>query len=272
MNRPDPTTPAHEHNRRAWDTLVRENQRFTRPAPDEDFLDPLRKVDGIGWLGGDIRGQNVLCLASGGGKHGALYAAAGARVTVVDISPAMLELDRRVAEERKLDLQTIEASMDHLPMFADGEFDLVVHPVSTCYVPNVAPVYQEVARVLRDAGLYISQHKQPGSLQADVAPSRRGYELIEPYFRSEPLPPVIGSQHREEGTLEFLHRWDELLGLMCRAGFVIEDLAEPKHARLEAAAGTFGHRSHFVPPYVRVKARRKGSATDGQRRIQLISP
>jgi SAM-dependent methyltransferase len=272
MNRPDPTTPVHEHNRRAWDTLVRENQRFTRPAPDEDFLDPLRKVDEIGWLGGDVRGQNVLCLASGGGKHGALYAAAGARVTIVDISPAMLELDRRVAEERKLELRTVEASMDHLPMFADGEFDLVVHPVSTCYVPNVKPVYEEVARVLRSAGLYISQHKQPASLQAEIVPSPRGYEIIEPYFLSGPLPPVTGSQHREEGTLEFLHRWEQLLGLMCRAGFVIEDLAEPKHARPEAAAGTFGHRSHFVPPYVRVKARRIGSAHSGQRRIQLISP
>lgn len=269
MEQPDPTTPAHEHNRRAWDALVRENQRFTRPAPDEDFSDPLGRVDEIGWLGGDIRGQNVLCLASGGGKHGALYAAAGARVTVVDISPAMLELDRRVAEARKLDLRTVEASMDHLPMFADGQFDLVVHPVSTCYVPRVAPVYREVARVLRDAGLYISQHKQPGSMQAAVAPATRGYELLEPYYRTGPLPAVTGSQHREEGTLEFLHRWDELLGQMCRAGFVIEDLVEPKHARPDAAAGTFGHRSHFVPPYVRVKARRKGSVTR-DRRIQLI--
>ncbi len=271
MNRPDPQTPAHHHNRRAWDALVRENQRFTRPAPDEDFLDPLAKMDGVGWLGGDIRGQNVLCLASGGGKHGALYAAAGARVTVVDISPAMLELDRQVAAERKLDVRTVEASMDHMPMFADGEFDLVVHPVSTCYVPKIAPVYQEVARVVRDAGLYISQHKQPGSLQADVTPARRGYELVEPYFREGPLPAVVGSQHREEGTLEFLHRWDELLGLMCRAGFVIEDLVEPKHGRADAAVGSFAHRSHFVPPYVRVKARKRGSVSPG-RRIQLIAP
>ena len=66
MNQPDPTTPVHEHNRRAWDTLVRENQRFTRPAPDEDFLDPLRKVDEIGWLGGEIRGQNVLLVQRAG--------------------------------------------------------------------------------------------------------------------------------------------------------------------------------------------------------------
>ena len=42
----------------------------------------------------------MLCLAAGGGKQSALYAAAGAEVTVVDLSPEMLALDRQVAAER----------------------------------------------------------------------------------------------------------------------------------------------------------------------------
>ena len=251
---------SHSHNRRAWDEMVRKNQRFTRPAPDEDFLDPLAVVDGVGWLGGDIRGKRLLCLAAGGGKHSALYAAAGAEVTVVDISPAMLELDRQVAAERKLSVRTIEASMDHMPALAAGEFDIVIHPVSTCYLPAIGPVYQEVARVTRPGGIYISQHKTPASLQADVSPGGRGYELAEPYYRSGPLPAVVGSRHREEGTLEYLHRWEELLGLLCRAGFVIEDLFEPRHEKADAEPGTFGHRSRFVAPYVRIKARRTAAA------------
>src|SRR5262245_16728682 len=127
----------HDHNRRAWDGMVREKQRFTIPARDEDFVDPLAKLDSIGWLGGDIRGRRLLCLAAGGGKHGPLYAAAGAIVTVVDFSPAMLELDRQVAAERKLELRTVLTSMDDLAAFDPDEFDIVVHPVSTCYVPQV---------------------------------------------------------------------------------------------------------------------------------------
>lgn len=252
---------AHEHNRRAWDDMVRDRQRFTRPARDEDFVDPLANVDSLGWLGGNIRGKRLLCLAAGGGKHGALYAAAGATVTVVDISPAMLELDRQVAVERRLDLRTIAASMDDLPMLAAGEFDLVIHPVSTCYVPSIAPVYREVARILRPGGLYISQHKTPASLQADIRISPQGYELIEPYYRSGPLPAVVGSRHREEGTLEYLHRWSDLLGTLCRSGFAIEDLVEPLHAKDDARPGTFEHRSRYVAPYVRIKARRTGDSS-----------
>jgi SAM-dependent methyltransferase len=246
-----------EHNRRAWDARVRQAARFTRPAPDEEFANPLAAVDAAGWLGSSIAGQRVLCLAAGGGRQGALYAAAGAQVTVVDISAEMLALDRQVATERGLELRTVETSMDDLSMLGNGAFDIVIHPVSTCYVPDVAKVFQEVASVTAPGGLYISQHKQPTSLQTAIKPTSRGYEITEAYYRREPLPPVEGSPHREAGTLEFLHRWDELLGGMCRAGFVIEDLLEPQHADEQAPIGSFAHRSRYVAPYVRVKARRR---------------
>ncbi len=72
-------TAPHDHNRQAWDARVRAAARFTRPAPDEEFRNPLAAVDGAGWLGASIAGKRVLCLASGGGRQGALYAAAGAR-------------------------------------------------------------------------------------------------------------------------------------------------------------------------------------------------
>ena len=250
---------AQRQNRRAWDELVRNKQRFTTPAADDDLRDPLSATDALGWLGGSVAGKWLLCLASGGGRQSALYAAAGAHVTVVDLSPEMLALDRQVAAERGLDVRVIEASMDDLSALAEASFDVVVQPVSTCYLPDVLAIYREVARVTARGGLYISQHKQPTSLQAGVSPGPGGYEIGEQYYRRGPLPAVTGSRHREEGTLEFLHRWEDLIGGMCRSGFVIEDLVEPLLARPGAEPGTFAHRCRYVPPYVRVKARRTGS-------------
>jgi ubiquinone/menaquinone biosynthesis C-methylase UbiE len=264
--------PVHQHNRRAWDSLVREQQRFTRPAEDDDFGDPLATVNGGGWLGHSIAGQRVLCLASGGGRQSALYAAAGAQVTVVDISPAMLDLDRQVAAERGHQIRCVEASMDDLSALSAASFDIVVQPVSTCYVPDVAAVYRQVARVTVAGGLYISQHKQPASLQAAVQPSAAGYELVEPYYRSGPLPAVPLSPHREPGTLEFLHRWEQLLGSLCRAGFAIEDLIEPVHADSRAERGGFAHRSRYVAPYVRIKARRTGQEADARCAARVWMP
>ena len=121
--------------------------------------------------------------------------------------------------------------MDDLSAFSPASFDIVIHPVSTCYVPDVSVVYRQVARVIVPAGIYVSQHKQPVSMQASSEPSSHGYELVEPYDRQRTVAEVVGSLHREAGTMEFLHRWQELLGGMCRAGFVIEDVIEPDACR-----------------------------------------
>ena len=262
----------HDHNRRAWDRLAEKRRRFTQPARDEDLTDPLASLDPRGWLGGDVAGKPLLCLAAGGGRQSAQYATAGAVVTVVDISPRMLALDRQVAAERGLDIRVIEASMDDLSALSPASFQIVIHPVSTCYLPDIGAVYREVARVMVPGGVYISQHKQPVSLQADVSPTARGYELIEPYYRSGPLPPVGESLHRERGALEFLHRWEEMIGGLCRAGFVIEDLSEPLHAQTDASPGDFKHRSGYAPPYVRIKARRVGEPASEDRKAKIWSP
>jgi SAM-dependent methyltransferase len=271
------TSGASAHNARAWDALARQGVGLATPATDAEFHDALTTVDPAGWLGGKISGWRVLCLAAGGGRHGALYAAAGAQVTVVDVSGEMLALDRAVAAERGLAMRLVQASMEDLSMLAEGEFDVVIHPVSTCYVPDVRPVFASVARVTRAGGLYVSQHKSPVSLQTSlrvVAGGSRpplaggGYLLQEPYYREGALPAAEASHLREAGTLEFLHRWEELVGGMCRAGFVVEDLVEPLHAKPEATPGSFAHRAKYVAPYVRIKARRVGAS---ETRRSLVS-
>ncbi len=234
-------------NRDAWDERARRRLAHTESAGDPQFADPWRYIDDCGWLGRNVGGKRVLCLAAGGGWHGPLFASVGANVTVVDISPEMLAQDRKIAKERGLSMQVVESAMDDLSMFQDGQFEIVVQPVSTCYVSNINRGYLEVARVLAPAGLYISQHKQPASLQADVK-FRQGYGITESYYRKGPLPAAPdGSMHREPGTLEYLHRWDDLLGGLCRAGFVIEDVAEPRHGDPHARRETFRHRSWFIP-------------------------
>jgi len=253
----------YDQNRHIWNMRVRQGAAHTRTASERDFQNPLQVVDPRGWLGKSVHGQRVLCLAAGGGLQSVLLAAAGAEVTVVDLSPAMLEQDRRMASSRGLTLRLIEGSMDNLSMLGAACFDVVIQPVSTCYVPDIVRVYKEVARVTVVSGLYLSQHKQPTSLQASASPGPQGYTIHDVYYRCEPLPPTLGEhEHRERGALEFLHRWEQLIGGLCRSGFVIEDLQEPNYADPMAGIGTFRHRSQFIPPYVAIKARRTHASSD----------
>lgn len=245
-----------ETNRSAWNRLAAGGSRFARVANDDECRAPLATLDGLGWLPASVAGLEVLCLAAGGGWQSVLYAAAGAHVTVVDLSPEMLRQDLQEAGRRNLSVRVIEGSMHDLALLADESFDIVHQPVSTCYAPDVSAVYREVARVLRDGGLYISQHKQPTSLQVVERDAHDRYVVGVPYYHEGPLPPVGDTAYREAGTVEFLHRWENLAGGMCRAGLSIEDVREPRRADVRAPAGHFGHRGQFVPPYVRIKARR----------------
>ena len=73
---------AKEHNRRVWDERVQQGRLHTRTARDDEFKDPLKAINGRGWISGGLDGKQVLCLAGGGGLQAPLYAAAGAIVTV----------------------------------------------------------------------------------------------------------------------------------------------------------------------------------------------
>lgn len=265
---PDFTSDSHDehqrHNRHAWDRMARNEHLLARPAKREELESPLSVVDGVGWLSGNISGWKVLCLAAGGGRHGPLYASAGADVTVLDISPEMLALDSEMARQLSLPIRTVEGSMNNLAMFTKGQFDLIVHPVSTCYLSSVQRVFAEIARVLRVDGLYISQHKQPANLQASLETYTGQYVIEHAYYDSTPVR--MSSQPswlREPGTREFVHSWAALLGGICSSGMVIEDVLEPRHGDAHAPPGSFGHRCHYIAPYIRIKARRVGKPTTG---------
>jgi len=246
---------------------------LTQPATAEELQNPLAVVDPAGWLPKSIHGWKVLCLAAGGGRQSLLYAAAGAEVTVVDISSGMLELDRQAAAKHSINLRLLQTSMEDLSMLPAAHFDLVIHPVSTCYVREIVPVYQQVARVLRENGLYVSQHKTPANLQATLDAPGGHYRLEHAYYDKSPVTPATAPNRlREPGTMEFVHRWEELLGGLCRTGFVIEDVVEPFHSRPEEMPGQFGHRCHYIAPYIRIKARRRGVGTVEKKAISLVLP
>jgi ubiquinone/menaquinone biosynthesis C-methylase UbiE len=250
--------PFELQNRIAYDRMARMGHVLASIATVDELRNPLPAIDTSGWLGSSIRGWNVLCLAAGGGRHSALYHAAGAIVTVVDISDGMLELDRRVAQELKFNVRLIQSSMSSMPSLKDDEFDLVIQPVSTCYVSDVGVVFREVARVLKPNGLYISQHKQPASLQGTLVPVQGRYAMDTEIGKpANPVPVSQPSPLREPGAIEMAHPLESILGGICRSGMVIEDVSEPDHTNPISPPGSIGHRSRFLPPYLRIKARKQ---------------
>ena len=162
------------YNRDAWDREVDSGNPWTRPVEPEtirraragDWSVVLIGTQSVsrGWFPTELAGVDVLCLASGGGQQGPVLSAAGARVTVFDNSPRQLDRDREVADREGLGLRTVLGDMRDLSAFADDSFDVVFHPISNLFCPDLAPVWQECRRVLRAGGILMSGFVNPGRL------------------------------------------------------------------------------------------------------------
>jgi len=190
-----PHTPTHhidvlEHNRASWNRQAEQQCAWSQPVSAEEIaaarhgdwqvrLTPSRLP--ADWLDA-VRGLRILCLASGGGQQAPLLAAAGAQVTVFDASDGQLQLDRMVAQREHLPLAVVQGDMRDLSVFADASFDLVFHPISNLYVPDIGPVWRECFRVLRSGGTLLSSFYNPVVFVGDRDPRYAEQELIRPRY------------------------------------------------------------------------------------------
>ena len=98
----------------------------------------------------------MLGLASGGGQQMPIFAALGADCTVLDYSPLQIQSEELVAQREGYAIRCIRGDMTKPLPFADGEFDLIFHPVSNCYVQEVRPIWRECFRVLKPGGILLA--------------------------------------------------------------------------------------------------------------------
>ncbi len=61
-------------------------------------------------------------------------------------------------------LRCVQASIDDLSELHGEAFDVVIQPVSSCYVADPLAVYEQVALVTQRGALYLSQHKLAASM------------------------------------------------------------------------------------------------------------
>ena len=96
-------------------------------------------------------GQRVLDVAAGSGNAAIPAAALGATVTASDLTPELFDAGRRIAAERGVDLDWVEADAEALP-FDDGSFDVVMSCVGAMFAPRHQVTADELVRVCRPGG------------------------------------------------------------------------------------------------------------------------
>jgi SAM-dependent methyltransferase len=229
------------YNRQAWDRQAEKGNRWTVPvAPEviaaartgdwQVLLTPTRPVPRE-WFP-LLAGLDVLCLASGGGQQGPIFAAAGATVTVLDASAAQLDRDRMVADREGLSLRTVPADMADLCAFADGSFGMVFHPCSNCFIPDVRPVWREAFRVLRPGGVLLAGFCNPVLFLFDDALAEKGELVARHAVPYSDLASLTEEERRRytdrDEPLIFGHTLEDQIGGQLDAGFALTGLYEDR--------------------------------------------
>jgi SAM-dependent methyltransferase len=169
----------------------------------------------------DLKGKKVLGLASGGGQQMPIFAALGAKCTVLDYSPLQLESERMVAQREGYSIEIIRADMTKPLPFADETFDLIFHPVSNCYVEEVKPIYKECFRILKHGGVFLA------GLENGINYLVNEDETM--IVNTMPFNPLKNEQQHkqleeDDCGMQFSHTIEEQIGGQLEAGFILTHL------------------------------------------------
>lgn len=243
-----------EFNQSAWNRLAQEGNRFFH-AIKEDQLESARsgnpkirvtpqKFIPLDWLV-PLAGRQVLCLAGGGGQQGPLLAAAGAEVTVFDLSPDQLTRDAQAAEKFGLNLAIEVGDMADLSRFEDQTFDLIVNPCSICYCPDPHPIWREAYRVCKSGGKLIAGLIQPLYYVFDAVEMDKGNLVARHQIPYSDLDLAEDERQQIMGELrplEYGHSLNDLIGGQLNAGFHLTGMFEDgwgSNDRLSSLIATF---------------------------------
>ncbi|MHB9023782.1 MAG: class I SAM-dependent methyltransferase [Armatimonadota bacterium] len=155
-----------DENAAVWTRHVREGFDILRELCNNPaFLD----------FAGDLTGLRVLDAGCGEGYNTRLFAERGARMTGIDIAPAMIDFARAEEKNHPLGIRYEQQSMCDMPLFPDESFDAVVSTMALMDCADYPGAVREFRRVLRPGGLLAYSVLHPCFAHRNV----RGWEYNE---------------------------------------------------------------------------------------------
>ena len=249
-------------NKERWEALVKAGVAYSRPFLDIDEAKARRFVDRYGFLG-DVTDKEVLCLAAGGGQQSVAFSYLGAHATVLDLTEGQLEKDKLAAKHHGYKVRTLQGDMRDLSAFAEDSFDIVYHAFSLSFIPDAKPCFEEVARVLREGGIYRTHWTNPflagmeeGSWTGEhyLFPAQAYKDGAEIAFPDDAwlFEQEDGTEARVKGPKEYRHTLSGVINTLVGLGFVIRHLIEDPKKDETAERGSWEHLCTVAPPWLEV--------------------
>lgn len=156
-----------------------------------------------------LTGKSVLDYGCGPADFGLWLATEGAQVTVLDLSPAAVELALKRARASGVSVRGIAADAAHLDMLRDREFDLVFACAALHHTMKYPGAVEELARIMKPNGRLVLCETWGGNpvlntarkIRARLAGeaeeqgegiilSRSGLKVLAPFFAEMRIQPL----------------------------------------------------------------------------------
>lgn len=135
-------------------------------------------------------GQKVLDVACGTGVVAVTAARRGARVSALDLSPALLERAGQNAEIAAVDIAFNEGDVEALP-YGDASFDVVLSQFGHIFAPRPAVTVREMLRVLKTGGRIAFSTWPPEHYTGLMFALIARYSPALPPDTDQPAPPAL---------------------------------------------------------------------------------
>ena len=104
---------------------------------------------------GALKGKRLLDVGSGLGESSVYFALQGARVTMTDISPGMVQTGHEIAKKYGVEVEGIVSSAEELDVPAES-YDLVYIANTIHHVQDRELLFQKIHRALKPSGRFFS--------------------------------------------------------------------------------------------------------------------
>jgi SAM-dependent methyltransferase len=168
-------------------------EREIQRAPGEvDFIEQALELQ---------PGATILDLCCGQGRHSVLLAQRGYEVTGQDLSPCLLDLARRAAEEAGVNVEWVESDMRELN--STDRFDAVINMFTAFgYLESEQEelkVLRGVRRALRPGGRFLLDLPNRACMREAIADGQREWREHEGHF-------LLDEHHRDDENRRILLR------------------------------------------------------------------
>ena len=221
-----------EINSKTIDEWIKEGWEWGIPITHETFLNakngdwnmlltPTKFVP-KDWYP-DLKGKQVLGLASGGGQQMPIFAALGAVCTLMDYSQKQIDSDLLVSKRENYNINAVKSDMTKEFPFHDESFDIIFHPVSNCYIEDVRHVWNECYRVLKNGGILMAGLDNGINFLFDENEKEIKYKLPFNPLKDETL---LKKLMQNNDGVQFSHTAEEQIRGQLKAGFKLIDIYE----------------------------------------------